>query len=133
VGDVDLWTPEVQEAVLKLIVALLGIVATWATVKAKNWLVAAEAKALAEAREKGGAMLEQAVRLGIQYAEQVASKQVAKWTNEDKLNAAVEFVQVRFPEVPAEEIDRMIDAVIKDVKAWWLEQHPDSAAEGGAQ
>lgn len=120
----DLWTAEVQEAVLKLIVALLGIAATWATVKAKNWLIAAEAKALAEAREKGGLLLEQAVRLGIQYAEQEASKQLAKWTNADKQAAAAAFVMQRFPEADAAEVASMIEALVKSVKF---------AAGGGAQ
>lgn len=116
----DLWTADVQEAVLKLIVALLGIAATWATVKAKNWLIAAEAKALAEAREKGGMLLEQAVRLAIQYAEQQATKQVDAWTNEDKQAAAAAFVLQRFPAVDAAEVADLIEALVKEAKSGWL-------------
>lgn len=131
----DLWTAEVQEAVLKLIVALLGIAATWATVKAKNWLIAAEAKALAEAREKGGLLLEQAVRLGIQYAEQWATKQVDQWTNEDKVTVVVDFVHLRFPDADRAEIVMLIDALLKDAKSSWLydAETVARAKAGGAQ
>jgi hypothetical protein len=115
----DLWTDDVQRQVLELVGIVLGIVLTWAVAKGHAYLDALKAKTLAELQEKAGTLLAAAAKTGIDWVEQEAGKQLAKWPSDEKLASAVEFVQKQFPDVDEAVIKAQIEAAILNAKNGW--------------
>jgi len=92
----DLWTPEVQNALMGLLQAVFSIIAAWIGVEAARYVAALKAKALQAAAETGNALLEQAAETAVRYVEQVASQQVAKWTGKQKLHLAAVLNRLKY-------------------------------------
>ena len=75
----DLWTPEVQTALVGLLQAVLSIVAAWIGVEAARYVTALKAKALQAAAETGNALLEN-----------VAETAVRTWSKSRRSNRQVD-------------------------------------------
>ncbi len=113
----DLWTPEVQNALMGLLQAVFSIIAAWIGVEAARYVAALKAKALQAAAETGNALLEQAAETAVRYVEQVASQQVAKWTGKQKLHLAADYVTRQMPGVSIEDAEAAIEAVLNRLKS----------------
>lgn len=113
----DLWTPEVQNALMGLLQAVFSIIAAWIGVEAARYVAALKAKALQAAAETGNALLEQAAETAVRYVEQVASQQVAKWTGKQKLQLAADYVTRQMPGVSIEDAEAAIEAVLNRLKS----------------
>lgn len=113
----DLWTPEVQTALVGLLQAVLSIVAAWIGVEAARYVTALKAKALQAAAETGNALLENVAETAVRYVEQVASQQVAKWTGKQKLHLAADYVTRQMPGVSIEDAEAAIEAVLNRLKS----------------
>lgn len=113
----DLWTPEVQNALMGLLQAVFSIIAAWIGVEAARYVAALKAKALQAAAETGNALLEQAAETAVRYVEQVASQQVAKWTGKQKLHLAADYVTHQMPGVSIEDAEAAIEAVLNRLKS----------------
>ena len=115
----DLWTPEVQNALMGLLQAVLSIVAAWIGVEAARYVTALKAKALQAAAETGNALLENVAETAVRYVEQVASQQIAKWTGEQKLHLAADYVTRQMPGVSIEDAEAAIEAVLNRLTHGW--------------
>lgn len=113
----DLWTPEVQNALMGLLQAVFSIIAAWIGVEAARYVTALKAKALQAAAETGNALLENVAETAVRYVEQVASQQIAKWTGEQKLHLAADYVTRQMPGVSIEDAEAAIEAVLNRLKS----------------
>lgn len=112
----DIWTPDVQEGVLKLVTAVLAIVVAWVGVKAKSYLAAMEAQALQAARETGVQVLEQVAEAAARYVEQAAKHKFADLTNPEKLAIAADWVQNTLPGVSHDTAVGAVEAMLNRLK-----------------
>lgn len=123
----DLWTAEVQDAVLKLIVAVLGIVVMWVGVQGKRYLAALEAKALESAQETGVQVLEQVAEAAVRYVKQVSTHKWAELTNPERLAIAADWVQSVLPGVEREVAVGAVESVLNRLKTGYGGLEPKAA------
>ena len=134
----DLWTADVQEALLGLLGTVLAIVLTWLAAKAASYLKALEAKAIQAAGEIADGRLTAAAEQAIRYVEQWAARQINA-TGAQKLAAAKAVLGKWFPEADEDDLEAVIEAALNGLKnGWRLEPEkittdtPDSIAARAA-
>lgn len=115
----DLWTAEVQTALVNLVVAVLSIVAAWIGVEGAKYVAALKAKAMQAAIKTGNDLLESAAERAVRWVEQLAAQQIAKWTGPQKLAAAADYVTRQLPGVSEADAETAIEAVINRLKYGW--------------
>jgi len=123
----DLWTEDVQEALLGLLGTVLAIVLTWLAAKAASYLKALEAKAIEAAGEIADGRLTAAAEQAIRYVEQWAARQINA-TGAQKLAAAKAVLGKWFPEADEDDLEAVIEAALNGLKnGWKLEPEPLAA------
>lgn len=115
----DLWTGEVQNAVITLVVTALGIVAAWIGAKGRAYLTALESKAVAEARVRGGELMAEAAETAVRAVEALARNAAEKLMSAEKRALAVKFFLRLFPDADEELAGSYIEAALSRLQGGW--------------
>ena len=116
----DWLTPELMEVIKDAVSTIIIIVVGAAIGAAKNYYSAGRAKALAEVEAINDTSLRLAVRDAVLAVEQIAGnyfKEVGeKMASEDKLQAAVNYLEAKGFNVEIEDIEAMIAKIKENAK-----------------